>query len=201
MRYDSPQMTSSILSIVFVFSSLLISLVVGCGEGQPALSEVRIDADSATPELAVKTFLEAVRTGNDSKADSMLTPVAREKIIERDMVVAPPGSDTARFSVGDVEIIGGNGARVSTRWSDVDANGKTREDQMVWMVRKETNGWRIAGVAANVFPGEPPLLLNFEDPDEMVRKQDMLRKRVASEAAKGQFRAQNRENPQDSVRR
>jgi hypothetical protein len=37
----------------------------------------------------------------------------------------------------------------------------------------------VAGVAATVFPGEPPLLLNFEDPDDMAKKQEWLRAEVA----------------------
>jgi hypothetical protein len=102
------------------------------------------------------------------------------------MVVAPPGSDTARFEVGQVQTLGDDGARVAIKWTDLDETGKPHSDEVLWMVRRVDEGWRIAGVAAPVFEGEPPLLLNFEDPADMLAKQKLVReeiKRRADQAA------------------
>ena len=153
-------------------------------------SSAGIAADTTKPESAVAKFLEAVRTGDDETAANMLTSRARKETTERKMEVAPPGSDTARFEVGEVEYVDQDGARVSSTWTDQDHTGQPRSDQIVWMVRREEEGWRIAGMAASVFPGKPPLLLNFEDPDEMIRKQQMLRGEIKRRVEEGNLQTQ-----------
>lgn len=153
------------------------------------------------PAEAVFEFLEAVRTGNDEKAAMMLTKTARRKTAELNMEVAPPGSDTAQFKVGQVEYLADDGARVASTWSDVDENSQKRTDEILWMVRRDPEGWRIAGVAATVFKGEPPLLLNFEDPEEMIRKQEWVQQEVRRRAQQGSRQAQGGQNPPDPIRR
>jgi hypothetical protein len=130
-----------------------------------------------TPDQAVFDFLEAVRTGNDQQAAAMLTPAARQKTAEMQMVVAPPGSPTARFKVGQVEYVtpDKDGAHVWCTWTDVvDAEGHTRSDDIIWVLRHETEGWRIAGMVTKIYADQPPLILNFEDPEDMLRKQQLL---------------------------
>ena len=144
----------------------------------------------AGPAAAVFDFLEAVRTGNDEKASTMLTPLARKKVAEQHLVVAPPGSDTAKFALGEVQALGDDGARVIIKWTDLDENNKPRTDQVTWMVRKVEEGWRIAGVAAPVFEGEPPVLLNFEDPKEMLRQQQLVREEMRRRMEKDPQRSQ-----------
>lgn len=130
------------------------------------------------PEQVVHQFLEAVRTGNDEQAAAMLTEIARQKTEEENLVVAPPGSDTAKFEVGQVELDAEGGACVEAVWTDLDENGQPQSDRVLWMLRQEPQGWRIAGVAAPIFEGEPPLLLNFEDPEDMLRKQQEVREEI-----------------------
>jgi len=154
-----------------------------------------------SPSAAVYAFLEAVRTGDDAKTAEMLTPLARQKTAEHNMVVAPPGSDTARFELEEAESLPGGCARVASRWIDVDQTGETRTDHMAWMLRKEEGGWRIAGVAASVFEGEPPLLLNFEDPEDMVRKRQMLAEEIRRRAENEQIQAKQPENSDGPVLR
>ena len=151
------------------------------------------------PAAAVHGFLEAVRTGNDDQAARMLSKLAREKMTSLNRNVTPPASDTARFSIGKVEYVGEDGARVESSWTDVDENGKQRTDRPLWVVRREKDGWKVAGVAVVVFPGEPPLLLNFENPEEMFRKQQWVReeiqRRMNAEPSEEQANAEkNREN-------
>jgi hypothetical protein len=132
---------------------------------------------SDTPQATVQVFLEAVRTGNDEQAAAMISTLARQKTAALGGIT-PPASDTAKFTIGKVEFIGEDGARVGSVWTDVDEEGQSHSDEAVWVLRKEADGWRVAGVAAMVFPGEEPLLLNFEDPDDMRRKQEEVRNRM-----------------------
>jgi hypothetical protein len=92
----------------FVAGIAYLALAIGCNEPQPA---ERSEAEGANrtavvqgegPGPAVQRFLEAVRAGNDKESTAMLTPVARQKTAEYDMVVAPASSDTASFRVGGI---------------------------------------------------------------------------------------------------
>ena len=69
------------------------------------------------------------------------------------------------------------------------------------MLRREQDAWRVAGVAAQVFPGEPPLLLNFEDPEDMFRKQQWVREEMRRRMAAGDLQAQGEEKQEKPVRR
>ncbi len=175
--------------------------------GQPA---TQADAPTAeTPQGAVTIFLSAVCAGNDAHAASMLTDLARQKTAEMDLEVAPPGSDTAEFRIGAIELVGEDAARVACTWSDLDEDGRRGEEQILWVLRREEPGWRIAGMAPTIFPGEPPLLLNFEDPEEMFEKlqwvQEEAMRRAQAEVLQTEpdvrLEAQRPEQPGDEVRR
>jgi len=182
-------------------SVLMGALLTGCGKpassGPDAASggnrgaadksaPVADDAGSSTaprnmdsPEGAVYQFLTAIRAGDDKKTEAMFTNLARAKIAELQYNVTPPGSDTASFQLGKVEYLADDGARVEATWSDLDVDGKRQTENMLWMVRREPEGWRIAGMAATVFPGEPPVLLDFENLQEALLKLQMLKEEIA----------------------
>jgi len=151
--------------------------------------------DAATPADAVQTFLGAVQSGDDQLAAHMLTDVARQKTKERDLEVAPPGSDTAKFTIGELEMIGESGAHVTCEWSDLNADGSRTSESILWVLRQEADGWRIAGMAPTIFPGEPPLLLDFENPDEMIRKLNWVQQEVVRRAQADAMKEARRNDP------
>ena len=165
-------------------AALCLSLpLVGCGSSEPPKSAAdAAQASGDPPDRVVFAFLEAVRTGNDEKATQMLSPVARQKTAEKNLAVAPPGSDTASFQVGAVEMVDQGGAHVASTWTDVDEEGKPRTDSIVWMLRQEAEGWRVVGMATKVFADQPPLFLNFENPDDMIRKQQLVQQEMERRA-------------------
>jgi hypothetical protein len=200
--------------------AILALIAAGCGKtagtGQPeatpegpnpaaaaAGNEPGEVAKTDDPAAAVREFLEAVRTGNDEKATRMLSTLAREKTASLNRNVTPPASDTAKFTVGKVDYVDDVGARVASTWTDLDADGQPKTDEAIWVVRREPGGWRIAGVAAMVFPGEPPLVLSFEDPEDMLRKQQWVREEMRRRAEKEQAGSQAKggENSEKPVRR
>lgn len=158
-------------------------------------------ANMSGPAKAVYQFLEAVRRGDDQKAAEMFTRLARQKAAEMDIQVAPQGSDTAKFTVGEVEYLAEDVAGVKSTWTDLDQNGAVRTDEMAWMLRREPEGWRVTGMAATVFQGEPPLLLDFEKPQETLRKLESLRGEIRRRAEMEKLHAQQPENSADSIRR
>lgn len=133
-------------------------------------------AKTAPAKATVVAFLEAVKRGDDVAARGFLTKVARAKTEELGMSVAPPVADTATYTVRECELIGdaGDMAHVATVWTDVGADGSQSNENVVWVVRLDPEGWRVVGMALRVFDDMPPLLLNFEDPDDMVAKQEMV---------------------------
>jgi hypothetical protein len=159
-------------------------------------------SNSATidPAIACRDFLEALRTGNDVKAAAMLSTNAREKAAALNGVT-PIASDTARFTIGKVKCVGSDGAQVDSTWSDVDDSGQYQTDNAIWVLRREEQGWRIAGVAWTVFPGEPPLLLNFEDPADMAKKQQWAREEIRRRTEQDSLQAKESENPDNSMLR
>jgi hypothetical protein len=137
------------------------------------------------PAAAVFDFLEAVRTGNDRKAAAMLTTTARTKTAEMNMEVAPAGSDTASFEVGEVKYLPEGRASVACKWSDRDEKGQTHTEEVTWILREEKQGWRVGGMVATV-AGMSPTFLNFEDPQEMVRQQQRLQEEMRRQTTEAQ---------------
>ena len=170
-------------------SGMVVLTLAGCGQKANTGTETATTSGTTKtiakdgPGGAVHDFLEAVRTGNDAKAATMLTPVARAKTAELHMVVAPPGSPTAKFEVTEVEMVAEDGAHVASTWSDVDEDGNRHSDQILWILRKESEGWRVAGMATKIFEDELPIILNFEDPQDMLRKQKLAEEEMARRAA------------------
>ena len=172
-----------------------------------AHEETKLAAEPAipnTPEASVKVFLEAIRTGNDEKANSMLSAIAREKTAAMDYRLTPTASDNAKFTIDNVDYVGEDGARVAMTWTDIDDEGKPTSDRAAWVLRKEAEGWRVVGTAAFFFPGEDPVLLNFENPAEVKKKLEEVSNRMnrpqdAGDAENRQ--AEQKENSENAVRR
>ncbi len=176
-------------TFVGLVSACLIA-AAGCGSkdsGTPTSSTGPATQSTAKPEEVVRTFLEAIRTGNDAAASLMLTELARTETQKHELVVAPPGSDTARFEVGSVEyVVKDELAHVDSTWTDVGDDGKPHTDEIIWALRLDAQGWRIAGMATKIFPNEPPLLLDFEKPEEMMQQQQMAEAEIQRRAQGGQ---------------
>ena len=149
-------------------------------------------AASEPAKTAVVAFLDAIKRGDDAAASGMLTKVARAKTQELGLSVAPPVNPTATYSIRECETVGESGdlVHVGTTWTDTDPDGFTSTDNVVWVVRLDPEGWRVVGMAMRIFDDLPPLLLNFEDPEDMLAKQELvaaeLQKRAQQAAAKDQ---------------
>jgi hypothetical protein len=144
-------------------------------------------------KAAVAAFLDAVKRGDDAAARGMLTKVAAAKTQELGISVAPPVPPTATYSIHEAEVVGeaDDLVHVGTSWTDTDAEGFTTTENVVWVVRLDPEGWRVVGMATRVFDDMPPLLLNFEDPEDILNKQQM----VAAELEKRAKAAVPQESP------
>ncbi len=142
-------------------------------------------AGTEPAKASVVKFLDAMKRGDEAAARGMLTTVARAKTEEMGISVAPPVPDTATYTIRDCEIVSDTNdlAHVATTWSDVDETGAPTSENIVWAVRLDPEGWRVVGMAMKIFEDTPPLLLNFEDPQDMIAKQEMVAEELTKRAA------------------
>ena len=169
---------------VFGAAALCIGLsTFGCTQNGGSAGPV---ADRATPEAVVGEFLEAVRVGDDDKATRLLTTLVRTRTAEMEMVVAPPGSDTAKFQVQKTELKA-DAAQVTADWTDLDSDGRPHTDRIIWILHQTDEGWRISGMATQLFAGEEPIVLDFENPAEMLAKQKQAEEELARRDRKPQI--------------
>lgn len=182
---------------------LMLALIsqTGCSGGRGGSS-----AATEPAKAAVVGFLEAIQRGDEEAASGMLTKVARAKTQEMGLSVAPPVNPSATYSIRDCEMVGDTDdlVHVGTAWTDTDADGFTTTDNVVWVVRLDPEGWRVVGMAMRIFEDMPPLLLNFEDPEDMITKQELvaqeLHKRAqAADAESAEPRTARGEKPAQSV--
>lgn len=115
----------------------------------------------------VYNFLDAIRVGNTEVSSSLLTPLALKRIVENEMSFAPPASENARFKVGKVEMFEADKAAVDSVWTDVDADGQPTNEAMTWALKLTDGQWRISGLIAYMGANQPPIVVDFENPDQL----------------------------------
>ncbi|NOY40760.1 MAG: hypothetical protein GXP26_02835 [Planctomycetes bacterium] len=162
----------------FMVLAAAVSVVsaIGCsGSDAPADTTVATSSNAAsTPDGAVAKFLEAVRTGNSAVASASLTPLSLTQIKENEMDFTPPASETAQFRVGKVEMFERDKAFVESVWIELDADGKPFEETMTWGLKLIDGQWRISGMAAHLGPNQPPVVFDFENPDQFIGVQNTV---------------------------
>jgi len=197
-------------------AAFAITLAFGCGTGEqsvetpaenrevskttatenkaPPSKQAEIEGSTnfspADPTEVATQFMQAIKDGDQEKASDLLTTAAQKEAERSGLEVAPPGSQTARFSVGEVRYLdeAKSVAYVASMWSEQFEKEQPETEEVVWIVRKEKSGWRVAGMSTQVFEDAPPLVLNFEDHADMERKQQLvaeeMMRRASPDAAK-----------------
>lgn len=142
------------------------------GADTASAATVDVPAD-APPDEVITAFLEARRGGDAKTTAGLLTSTARAATAKFKIDVNGEALPDLQFQVAKPKYLKNNpkGAHVSSIWSEVLPDGKKADYEVVWVLRKEVAGWRVAGFAAELTPGTEPQFLNFEDPEDMMRKQ------------------------------
>lgn len=187
---------------------LWILLLVGCSggggstapsDGSPstensaAASSAAVTSDGLDPKAVVTAFLESFKAGDPEGTSKYLTKAALEDAKLHDMEIQPPGSPNAKFQVGEAEYVGDGkeAVHVATSYEEPDESGQSITRNVVWGLTRQPEGWRIAGMAIRVFDDLPPLLLDFENQEEMQQKllkvqEEMIRRAQAANAPAGE---------------
>ena len=184
MRY---QLWMAALSVIF--------FLIGCGKSDnsgPAADSSAIGnrasgpAGSESPDAAslqsskpteiVARFYDALRDGDASKIAALLTDKAREETSRSGLAIRSPGSTSLAYQIGEFEYVTPekDGAHVKSVWTEADADGQRVSTDVIWVMRRQQNGWRVAGMATPVEEGQLPLLFNFEDPENMLKNKELV---------------------------
>lgn len=113
----------------------------------------------------VNLFMQALLRGENETVRNLLTPLARQKGREQRIPFTTPPSGTASFQLHGLTLHGSIGAYVQTTLTDLDEQGRTESAEIVWIVAKTNEGWRVAGAAVSLFDGQDKTIINFEDPE------------------------------------
>lgn len=136
----------------------------------PATQPVVSLPANAGPDVVISTFLNATRSGNEATATSLLTLKAREETAKQDLTLDPPGTPSMQYKIAKVDYPEDTKdlAYVNSIWTET--QGEVQDSfEVVWVLRRQADGWRIAGMAASTVPEEPPVFLNFEDAADVAR--------------------------------
>jgi len=138
---------------------------------------------SSSPEQVVTEFLSAMKTGNDGVAAGLLTATAREETAKHSLAVQPPGSPTAEYEISEGQLSEDDPtvAQVGCLWTEKDAGGTDHTEEVVWVLRKNQEGWRVFGMATQMPTRSEPVFFNFEDPAEMTALMETISQEMAAQ--------------------
>ncbi len=192
-----------------------IPWAAGCGSSSApqaaATAAPTASAKSAAPSesdlnqasTVVAQFLDAVRRGGETGgANQMLTSDAQAVLQQLGRSVEPIGSTEAVFKVTRAEAVPDtpNAALVHSFWTEPKADGKSETYQVVWAVEHESAGWKISGLAMDMGQEQEPMIVDFENAQQMA----MLfndKPAVAANPVQGGGEASQAAAPQSGIQR
>ena len=129
-------------------------------------------AATASPDQVVQVFLDALKQGDIATKAALLTQRAREETAREHFDINPQSAPNAVFEVKPAQYLPENphGAHVISTWTETYPDDGELKYDVVWVLRKQPEGWRIAGMAIELVPGAEPACLNFEDAADMAKK-------------------------------
>lgn len=145
----------------------MMSAFAGCGSQGTSGSSAGGPVPSDPIAQVVYEFLDAVRCGDTETSSARLTPLALQRTSELDLNFSPPGSPTAKFQVGAVEMVDAEKAVVECVWTDQDADGVYQDEKITWALKLNGGQWRISGMAADMGADQEPVVMDFENPGQL----------------------------------
>ncbi len=137
-------------------------------ESSPASVSLLPDRNAGPGEVC-ETFLKLLKAGDRLAAEQLLTRTALSVTSKADLQLEPPGSENAVYDVGSIRY-----ATTLNKIAQVDClvkettDGTPETTTVTWLVRLQTEGWRISGI---VLAGDDNIqdLLSFENADDVNR--------------------------------
>ncbi len=193
-----------------VLAAVLAVAVGGCGgsdepgvnaaaDGPIAESDPNAKVALEPPAAALDELLDAWRGGDHKKTKLMLTTVARETVDALQIPFEPPASDTAEFEIGEVRYTDPDTVHVACTLSELGEDEKRLSDEVVWKLRRDPSGWRIASLSAEEYKGGPIITVDFENRQEMAVAKAAMEQADLPESENSE--AQQSQLPKEPIRR
>ena len=140
-----------------------------------SLGELPAEVKNAEEPLKILYyFTQAMAKDQQSVVLALLSEKALKERLSRGKSFWPTAESMKNTDVilGNVQYLNDDkgtpvGAHVGTTWRP---KGSSDEgEQIAWVLRREANTWRVAGMISVVVPGYPPLVVNFENLDETAK--------------------------------
>jgi len=152
-----------------------------------------VEADAQAAEQVVGQFLDRIRRGGGvNDASELLSDRARAELDRIGIPIQPIGSPDATFTITRSEAVPADpsdgpaalphrlvhciwseplpaGAEPADRRVNQTDGPATQNFQVVWAVVRQPSGWKISGMVLETAPGEPPVVLDFENGELMAR--------------------------------
>ena len=129
----------------------------------PATASALVSED-ATPEGVCRKFMALIKSEKRVEAENLLTRMALAVTTKAGLQLEPMGGPNSVYTVNDVRY-----ATNKKRLAQVECcvadniDGEKVKMDLTWLVRKQSNGWRISGVMLEMTPGSEKDLLSFEN--------------------------------------
>jgi hypothetical protein len=136
---------------------------------QRATSAVADNLKNATPDKVLKQFLDAARLGDQKKLSTLMSKLAREEAEKYHIDFELQSYKDATYDLGQYEYLtpAKNTAHVACKWTDHDGDTNFTHD-VIWVMRKEEEGWRVVGMITRPFPDRDPVAFNYENVKELM---------------------------------
>ena len=119
------------------------------------------------PKEVVRFFFESNRKNDQSKMSQVLSSGAREELKRKQIEFAFLGSAKATFKVLNA-VEESDRTLVKSVWEEPKPSDETtlavnnKSSEIIWELRKESQGWRICGMAIDPKDGTEVQVINFE---------------------------------------
>ena len=136
-------------------------------QGKSGTQPIVTSGAGTEPGEVVALFLDSLRRGDENAANGVLTAQAQAELAKTEYVIQPLGTPEGKYKIGRVGFVDGDTSvgLVECVWTEPnpDQTQMPIELDIVCEVHKETQGWRISGLAVKMAGTDETLVLDFED--------------------------------------
>jgi len=159
-------------------------LASGYGEDHQSTEKGHVgNTKDETPDKLLVQFLNAAKLGDQKKLSALMSKLAREEAEKYHIDFELQSYKDATYKLGQYEYLtpAKNTAHVACKWTDHDGDAEYSHD-VIWVMRKEEEGWRVVGMITRPFPDRDPVAFNYENVKELMDTKAAIEEEVKRRA-------------------
>jgi len=141
-------------------------------ESRVATGVSGVNVSAHSPKQVVSRFLAALRKGDRTTAASLLSRKAKAETAKHNLAIRPKRNSSATCEIGRVVYQNAetDHARVHSTWTEAAEDGSPEIYEITWVLRRRAKEWRVTGMETLIRGSDQPVLLDFENARDMLRK-------------------------------